>query len=77
MITETIRLMVEVDPEAFGVDDPYEPRLGCASTGQLLTELDARLDPMIEGMPVGAQSAVEMVRDALPGFLLAYRTIDS
>jgi hypothetical protein len=79
-----VRTMVAVDPEAFGVDDPYEPRLGCATTGQLLTELYARLDEcvvesaLLDGVVTNTVAwYVTRIRERLSGEQLAYRTIDS
>ena len=81
-----LRTMVQADPEAFGLDGSYEPRLGCATTAQLLMELDARLGASVsEGEnalavdpdAVRRRGELRDFRDGLTGEQLAYRTIDS
>lgn len=80
-MNDALTTMVQADPEAFGLDGPYEPRLGCATTGQLLTELHARLDSAHDdgtsGDTVGTVAwYVTRIRERLTGEQLAYRTID-
>lgn len=85
-ITNRVAAMVQADPEAFGLLPDREPRLGCATTAQLLMELDARLgdeprDGPLQIMPdpaaVRRRDTLRALRDGLTGEQLAYRTIDN
>lgn len=68
---DVVQAIVQADPEAFGVAAGDEPQLGCATTGQLITELAARCDD-----DPGIGDALAMIRAARTGAQLAYRTID-
>lgn len=77
MMHDAVAPMVQADPEAFGLDEHDAPRLGCATTGHLLTELDARIgDTHYEGEGVLRRDTIQMLRNSLTGEQLAYRTID-
>lgn len=86
-ITNRVAAMVQADPEAFGLLPDHEPRLGCATTAQLLMELDARLGASImddddgQVLPdfdaVRRRGEINDLRNGLTGEQLAYRTIDN
>lgn len=73
-------VMVKVDPEAFGLDEHHAPRLGCATTGHLIGELQARMDTDTTMHPIkkaDARQHLSHLRSLLTGEQLAYRTIDN
>lgn len=72
-----IGAMIEVEPEAFGLDEPDAPRLGCASTRDLLEELSVRMvmsQDTADGHAFGLVCEEAMRR--LDPYVLDYRTVD-
>jgi len=75
MKNEVVSTMVAVDPEAFGMDASDAPRLGCATTEELLIELAVRMAlsgerSVAEPFGRGCETALH----ALPRELLAARS---